>query len=295
MQCCTFINCLLLEMAFELKHGATCGNGAITAVVTKEDNDAFSSRADDVFSKLQTRLETTAVPLPSSDEDDEDLHPLCGAKVSNPKKTVLHQHHMVCVFLNMLTLPQCIVPVQVQVDLSVSKHRDTLFQKLDDSSKSPKQPCATSKEPKRREKKVRFAITTSDPDDDGGATKATNDGSARHTGVVTRWDNGRGFGFIKPDQGGKDVFCHVTVIQDGNSLQEGSKVSYVAVYDGRRRKYRAENLTGGVTVDRVRPREVIQALRDESRFTHYSLEGVDVSNSSNTKVSRFFVTRVVLC
>ena len=125
MQCCTFINCLLLEMAFELKHGAICGNGAITAVVTKEDNDAFSSRADDVFSKLQTRLEATAVPLPSSDEDDEDLHPLCGAKVSNPKKTVLHQHHMVCVFLNMLTLLQFIVPIQLQVDLSVSKHRDT--------------------------------------------------------------------------------------------------------------------------------------------------------------------------
>ena len=162
--------------------------------------------------------------------------------------------------------------------------------RADSSSKSPNQPCATSKEPQRRGRKVRFAI---DSDNVAGGDKAENDGCvrqtgvvARQTGVVTRWDNGRGFGFIKPDQGGKEVFCHVTVIQDGNSLDEGSKVSYAAVYDDRRRKYRAENVTGGVTVDRVRPREVIQALKDESRFTHYSLEGVDVSDSSNTKVSR---------
>ena len=82
-------------MAFELKHGAICGNGAITAVVTKEDNDAFSSRADDVFSKLQTKLEATAAPLSSSDENDEDLHPLCATKALHPKKIVLHQNHVV--------------------------------------------------------------------------------------------------------------------------------------------------------------------------------------------------------
>ena len=58
-------------------------------------------------------------------------------------------------------------------------------------------------------------------------------GSGKATGVACRW-NERGFGFIKPDDGGDDLFCHVSQIQDGNALAEGSTVEYVKVFDERR-------------------------------------------------------------
>ncbi len=48
------------------------------------------------------------------------------------------------------------------------------------------------------------------------------------TGTV-KWFNGtKGFGFIQPDEGGADVFVHITAVQKAgwNSLNEGQKVSY---------------------------------------------------------------------
>ena len=40
----------------------------------------------------------------------------------------------------------------------------------------------------------------------------------RKTGVAGRW-NPRGFGFITPDQGGEDLFCHFSSISDGNMVR----------------------------------------------------------------------------
>jgi len=50
------------------------------------------------------------------------------------------------------------------------------------------------------------------------------------TGTVKWFSDEKGFGFITPDEGDKDLFVHHTGITgDGyRSLQEGSKVSYEA-------------------------------------------------------------------
>ena len=64
------------------------------------------------------------------------------------------------------------------------------------------------------------------------------------TGSV-KWFNGqKGFGFIQPDDGGKDVFVHISALERAgmHNLNEGQKVSYDVVADKRTGKSSAENL-----------------------------------------------------
>lgn len=48
------------------------------------------------------------------------------------------------------------------------------------------------------------------------------------TGTVKWFNPTKGFGFIQPDQGGADVFVHITALQAAglSSLNEGQKISY---------------------------------------------------------------------
>jgi CspA family cold shock protein len=46
------------------------------------------------------------------------------------------------------------------------------------------------------------------------------------TGTVKFFAEDKGFGFITPENGGADVFVHVSALQRGGSLREGDKVSY---------------------------------------------------------------------
>ena len=48
------------------------------------------------------------------------------------------------------------------------------------------------------------------------------------TGTVKWFNPTKGFGFIEPDDGGKDVFVHITAVQAAGlqGLNDGQKVSY---------------------------------------------------------------------
>lgn len=48
------------------------------------------------------------------------------------------------------------------------------------------------------------------------------------TGTVKWFSNDRGYGFIEPEDGSKDVFVHITAVERAGlrTLNEGQKVSY---------------------------------------------------------------------
>lgn len=63
-------------------------------------------------------------------------------------------------------------------------------------------------------------------------------------GTVKWFNSTKGYGFIKPDHGGPDVFVHISAVERAgmSSLNEGQKVEYEERMDARRGKSSAENL-----------------------------------------------------
>ncbi|MCU0831012.1 MAG: cold-shock protein [Rhizobiaceae bacterium] len=64
------------------------------------------------------------------------------------------------------------------------------------------------------------------------------------TGTVKWFNTTKGFGFIQPDQGGSDVFVHISAVQASgmNGLNDGQKVSYEIEQDRRSGKSSAGQL-----------------------------------------------------
>jgi CspA family cold shock protein len=63
------------------------------------------------------------------------------------------------------------------------------------------------------------------------------------TGTVKWFNTQKGFGFIQPDDGGKDVFVHISAVERAGmgSLVDGQKISYDVAMD--RGKPAATNLS----------------------------------------------------
>ncbi|TGQ35697.1 MULTISPECIES: cold-shock protein [unclassified Mesorhizobium] len=64
------------------------------------------------------------------------------------------------------------------------------------------------------------------------------------TGTVKWFNSQKGFGFIQPDQGGPDVFVHISAVERSGlrGLNDGQKVSYELVQDKRSGKTSAGEL-----------------------------------------------------
>ncbi len=64
------------------------------------------------------------------------------------------------------------------------------------------------------------------------------------TGTVKWFNPVKGYGFIQPEDGSKDVFVHVSAVEGAglSSLSEGQKISY-ELQPGKNGKSSAENLS----------------------------------------------------
>jgi CspA family cold shock protein len=64
------------------------------------------------------------------------------------------------------------------------------------------------------------------------------------TGTVKWFNATKGFGFIQPDDGGKDAFVHISAVERAglNNLVEGQKIEFDLVADQRAGKLSADNL-----------------------------------------------------
>ena len=64
------------------------------------------------------------------------------------------------------------------------------------------------------------------------------------SGTVKWFNSAKGFGFIQPEDGGKDVFVHISAVERAGlrGLNEGQKVRYEEILDKRKGKTSAGNL-----------------------------------------------------
>jgi CspA family cold shock protein len=64
------------------------------------------------------------------------------------------------------------------------------------------------------------------------------------TGTVKFFNSERGYGFIKPDDGGRDVFVHITAVEQAGlkGLNEGQRISFDIEPDKKGKGPKAVNL-----------------------------------------------------
>jgi CspA family cold shock protein len=70
-------------------------------------------------------------------------------------------------------------------------------------------------------------------------------GTVMNTGTVKWFNSQKGYGFIQPDNGGADVFVHISAVERAGmtTLNEGQKISYEVLADRRTGKSAAGNLS----------------------------------------------------
>jgi cold shock protein len=64
------------------------------------------------------------------------------------------------------------------------------------------------------------------------------------TGTVKWFNTQKGFGFVQPDDGGKDIFVHISAVEQAGlkGLKDGQKLTFELVTDKRTGRTSAGNL-----------------------------------------------------
>jgi len=72
----------------------------------------------------------------------------------------------------------------------------------------------------------------------------TKEKTTMATGTVKWFNTQKGYGFIQPDDGGADVFVHISAVEKSGmrALNEGQKISYEIQTDPKKGKAAAVNL-----------------------------------------------------
>jgi|SRR6185369_10618439 len=78
----------------------------------------------------------------------------------------------------------------------------------------------------------------------GGRALRGEEFAMAQTGVVKFFNGERGYGFIKPDDGGRDVFVHITAVEQAGlkSLNEGQRITFDVEPDKKGKGPKAVNL-----------------------------------------------------
>ena len=62
------------------------------------------------------------------------------------------------------------------------------------------------------------------------------------TGKIKMFNDDKGFGFIKPDDGGVDVFFHVSALREGDDISVGKAVTFEIGADPKSGKTKATSV-----------------------------------------------------
>ncbi|WP_243220577.1 cold shock domain-containing protein [Methylobacter sp. S3L5C] len=83
-------------------------------------------------------------------------------------------------------------------------------------------------------------------------------------GVLKTWKEDRGFGFIKPDDGGKDIFIHISALNGVSRRPTTGDIIYYQIAKDNRGKYKAINAQiEGVSLTEDITKDSLQSSRSK--------------------------------
>ena len=105
--------------------------------------------------------------------------------------------------------------------------------------------CIAVLPPARFTTPIQTSITSRTSGSSGVCGKCITRKIPMPTGTVKWFNSQKGYGFIQPDEGGSDVFVHISAVERAgmSNLDEGQKINYEVVADQRTGKSSADNLS----------------------------------------------------